>query len=167
MKTPAKRKGTPVTCDWKKTPRRGGRTLPLSKTRFFKYIGDYSWKGIGIEKYKPAGDDWAGIIRQTLIGGYNESAKFHLRYFEIEPRGFSSLEWHKHAHVVIGIRGNGLCIAGSKKFKIGFLDAIYIEQGEPHQLRNPSGSPFGFFCIVNAKRDRPKIITTLSKRMPR
>ncbi|MCJ7483553.1 MAG: cupin domain-containing protein, partial [Thermodesulfovibrionales bacterium] len=75
----------------------------------------------------------------------------------------SSFEMHTHEHVVIGVRGNGICIAGRKKYKIGFLDTLYIKPNEPHQLRNPSNEPFGFFCIVNAKRDRPKTIRNGAK----
>jgi ribulose-bisphosphate carboxylase large chain len=129
-----------------------------NKNRFYRYKGDFSWQGIHTENYKPEGTGWTDIIRKTLIGNHGESTKYHLRYFEIAPDGFSSLEMHKHEHVVIGIRGNGICIVGKKKYRIGFLDTLYIKPNEPHQLRNPFQKPFGFFCIVNAKRDRPKIL---------
>jgi quercetin dioxygenase-like cupin family protein len=137
----------------------GKKNTGKGKNRFYRYKGDFSWHGIMTEKYKPAGKEWADIVRQTLIGNRGETTKFHLRYFEIAPGGFSSLEMHKHEHVVIGIRGQGVCVAGKKKYVIGFLDTLYIKPEEPHQLRNVSTEPFGFFCIVNAKRDRPKILS--------
>lgn len=158
-----KNKTTPHSCDWGKKPEKGSEKLPLNKTRFCKYKGTFSWQGIQTERYKPEGEEWADIVRQTLIGNHGESAKFHLRYFEIASHGFSSFEIHKHEHVVIGVRGNGICITGRKKYKIGFLDTLYIKPNEPHQLRNPYDKPFGFFCIVNAKRDRPKIIRNGAK----
>ena len=129
-----------------------------NRNRFYKYKGDFTWNSIKTEKYKSSGKDWANIVRQTLIGNRGESAKFHMRYFEIAPNGFSSCEMHKHEHAVIGIRGEGLCIVGKKTYKIGFLDTLYIKPEEPHQLKNPNKNPFGFFCIVNAKRDKPKIL---------
>jgi len=129
-----------------------------NRNRFYKYQGDFSWQRIKTEKYKSAGNGWADIIRQTLIGNHGETAKFHLRYFEIAPNGFSSFEKHRHEHVVIGIKGEGMCIVGKKKYRIAFLDTLYIKPNEPHQLRNPHNEPFGFFCIVNAKRDKPIII---------
>lgn len=132
--------------------------VPANITRRFKYRGNYSWHGIRVEKYKTAGDEWSGVIRQTLIGGPNEPVKFHVRYFEIAPNGFSSYEVHKHEHVVIGIRGRGICLAGTKKFTIGFLDTVYIKSREPHQFINTYDEPFGFLCVVNAKRDKPKVI---------
>jgi ribulose-bisphosphate carboxylase large chain len=153
-----KSKKTSLTCDWKKKPQQGIRTLPPNKTRLFKYKGNFSWSGVRTEKYKPKGDEWANIVRKTLIGNHGESARFHMRYFEIAPDGFSSFEMHEHEHVVVGIRGYGICIVGKKKYRIGFLDMLYIRPNEPHQIQNHSDKPFGFFCIVNAKRDRPKII---------
>jgi len=153
MKDP-KMKQSSSFCDFKIS----GKDTGKGKKRFYGYKGDFSWQGIQREKYKSAGKGWADIIRQTLIGNHGESAKFHLRYFEIASNGFSSFEKHRHEHVVIGIRGEGMCIVGKKKYIISFLDTLYIKPNEPHQLRNPHNEPFGFFCIVNAKRDKPKII---------
>ena len=45
-----------------------------------------------------------------------------------------------------------------KRYEVGFLDILYIKPEAPHQLTNPFNEPFGFFCIVNAKRDKPRII---------
>jgi quercetin dioxygenase-like cupin family protein len=150
----AKRKIT--SCDWEKKPHT--KAGAENKTRFYRYKRNFRWNRIAKERYKPTGDDWSGIIRQTLIGNRSESAKFHLRYFEIAPNGHSSFEMHRHEHVVIGIRGQGICVAGNKKYGVGYLDIIYIRPGEPHQLKNPFDEPFGFFCLVNAKRDRPKVL---------
>lgn len=155
---PPKRKDQPMSCDWTKPPVRMVGKSARHATRLFTYKGNYLWRGVMTEQYKPGGDDWSRIVRKTLIGNRGESVKFHLRYFEIAPNGCSSYEVHKHEHVVIGIRGRGVCIAGKRQYSIGFLDTLYIKSGEPHQLKNTSRTPFGFFCIVNAKRDKPKII---------
>ena len=148
----------PITCDWKNKPDKENKPLMENKTKLYRYKGNFSWQGIKTEKYKPVGSDWSDIVRQTLIGNHGETAKFHLRYFEIAPNGYSSFEMHKHEHVVIGIRGKGICIVRKKKYEIDFLDTLYIEPDAPHQLRNPFDKPFGFFCLVNAKRDMPKIL---------
>jgi quercetin dioxygenase-like cupin family protein len=138
----------------------GGRTKIKrgNETRLYRYAGNFLWKGIKPERYKPSGKDWAQIVRQTLIGNRGETSKFHLRYFEIAPKGYSSFEMHKHEHVVIGIRGKGICTVGRKGYSINFLDTLYIKPNEPHQLKNPFEEPFGFFCLVNARRDRPKTL---------
>lgn len=130
----------------------------INKTRFYKHKGDFTWQGIRTEKYKDKGSHWAGVIRRVLIGNHNESAKFNLRYFEISPGGFTSFEKHKHEHVVVGIKGKGEILCEEKKYELNFLDTIYMAPDTPHQLSNPFNEPFGFFCIVNAKRDKPKIL---------
>lgn len=128
------------------------------KSRLYKHKGDFTWRGIKTEKYKPKGGDWADIVRRVLIGNHGEATRFHLRYFEISPGGYSSFERHRHEHVVICVRGRGKVLTGKRRHTLNFLDTLYIAPDEPHQLSNPFDEPFGFFCIVNARRDRPKIL---------
>ena len=134
------------------------KTRPISKSIFYKHKGNFTWRGIKTENYKAKGAHWADVVRVVLTGNQNESAKFHLRYFEILPGGYSSFEKHRHEHVVVGIRGKGRVICGKKCYELNFLDTLYIAPDAPHQLSNPFEEPFGFFCIVNAKRDKPKIV---------
>ncbi|MFN3395177.1 MAG: cupin domain-containing protein [Thermodesulfovibrionales bacterium] len=128
------------------------------KSRLYRHRGDFTWKGIKTERYKPKGGDWADIVRRVLIGNHGEAARFHLRYFEILPGGYSSFERHRHEHVVICVRGRGQVLTGKRRHTMNFLDTLYIAPEEPHQLSNPFDEPFGFFCIVNARRDKPKIL---------
>lgn len=141
-------------CEWQ-TPK---KQRAKNKSRLYKHKGNFRWQGIKIEKYKATDKGWADIIKQILIGSHGETSKFHVRYFEIAPNGYSSLEMHKHEHVVIGIRGRGNVLCGEKTYELNFLDTLYIAPNIPHQLSNPFIEPFGFFCVVNAKRDRPKIL---------
>ena len=151
-------KKTPISCDWKAGQvLKGIKTHSKNKSRLYKHK-NFTWQGIKIEKYKRSGGDWADIARHTLIGNQGETSKFHVRYFEIAPKGYSSFETHRHEHVVICIRGKGKVMAGKKLYEMNFMDTLYISPNTPHQLRNPFKSPFGFLCIVNAKRDKPRII---------
>jgi len=125
---------------------------------FYRHKGDFSWQGIKDEPYKLEGCGWAHIIRKVLIGSHGESTKFDVRYFEISPGGNSSLEKHMHEHVVICVKGEGVVRTGKAKRKMGFMDVLYISPKTVHQLTNPFHNPFGFLCIVNSKRDRPKVL---------
>jgi quercetin dioxygenase-like cupin family protein len=156
MKKILTNKIAPSSCDWKGASERF-QNGP-NKTKLYKHKNAFSWIGVKTERYKQGKGDWSGILRRTLIGNRGETAKFHLRYFEISKGGCSSFEMHKHEHVVIGVRGKGICIAGNKEYQIGFLDTLYIAPNTPHQLKNLFTEPFGFFCIVNSRRDRPRII---------
>jgi ribulose-bisphosphate carboxylase large chain len=129
-----------------------------NRTAFYKHKGDYRWNGVKDEPYKTKGADWSNIIRRVLIGTHGESTKFHVRYFEIAPKGNSSLEHHKHEHVVICVKGAGVVLTGRTRRTMGFMDTLYISPNTVHQLSNPNDGPFGFLCIVNSRRDRPKLI---------
>jgi ribulose-bisphosphate carboxylase large chain len=109
-----------------------------------------------VEPYKTGpGFDFKGIIRQELIGKSGEKTSFDLRYFEIEPGGYSSFEKHVHEHVIIGVRGLGICIKKRKKIHVRPNDIAYVGPMEEHRMRNAGREPFGFFCIVDHKRDKP------------
>lgn len=134
-----------------------GRKRP-NRTGFYKHLGNFRWRGVRTAEYKKHADGWADVVRMVLVGDHNASTRFHLRYFEIGPDGFSSLERHRHEHVVTCIRGNGEVVVGRRKYRMGFLDTLYIPPDTPHQLKNPFDEPFGFFCIVNARRDEPEVL---------
>lgn len=150
---------TPLKCDWTADRKIKKTKLQKNKNRFYKHKGNLQWKNVKTEKYKTIGNEWANIIRKTLIGNHGESTKFHLRYFEIASGGNSSFEKHKHEHVVICVKGKGKAVTGKNIYKMNYLDVLYVSPNTPHQLSNPFKSPFGFLCIVNAKRDKPKIIS--------
>ncbi len=154
----SKKNQIPLSCDWQNKPEKKKRQSSDNKSALYKYTGKFTWEGVKTEQYKVSGKDWSDIIRKTFIGIRGETTRFHLRYFEIAPGGYSSFEKHRHEHVVIGIRGKGICVINKKKYIVNYLDTLYIAPSAPHQLRNPYKEPFGFFCIVNAKRDKPKIL---------
>jgi quercetin dioxygenase-like cupin family protein len=144
----------PIACDF--PTMQDEPTAALSATRLYEFSSDYSWSGVQPQQYKLSSDDWADVVRHVIVGNRGEETKFHVRYFEIAPGGYTSLEKHQHAHVVIGVRGKAKMIAGIECYELNFLDTIYIAPNTPHQLVNDADEPFGFFCLVDAERDRPQ-----------
>ncbi len=61
-----------------------------------------------------------------------------------------------HTHTVIGVRGEGVVSRTNQMHTLKVNDIAYIAPMEPHQLRNESTEPFGFYCIVDRERDRPQ-----------
>ena len=59
--------------------------------------------------------------------------------------------------VVIGARGTGRVRLGDESVTMTRDDVIYIEPLQAHQLCNDSDEPFGFYCIVDHRRDRPML----------
>jgi ribulose-bisphosphate carboxylase large chain len=123
---------------------------------YLQFNDDFTWSGRGITEYKQSDNpDFYNIKRQELIGRFGEKTAFDLRYFEIAPNGFSSLERHVHEHVIICICGDGKLKIDDISMELRPFDIAYVQPLKRHQLRNEGSIPFGFFCIVDSKRDMP------------
>lgn len=129
-------------------------------SKVIRFLGGFDWKDVALEDYKADTAAWKGITRRELAGKRGESMRFHVRYFEIQPGGYSTLEKHLHEHVVIPIRGRGEAQAGCYAWNVSFGDVVYVSPSDPHQFRCPAGArePFGFLCMVNAERDTPTTV---------
>ncbi len=124
---------------------------------FLGFENDFQWQHRTPVDYKADRHlPFQGVSRVELIGQQGENTAFDLRYFEIDPGGYTSLEKHRHTHVVIGVRGTGIVISDDRRDQLGEKDIAYIAPLEVHQIRNESSTPFGFFCIVDHQRDRPQ-----------
>jgi ribulose-bisphosphate carboxylase large chain len=128
-------------------------------SRVMRWQPGFRWDGAGVEAYKAAADHWCGVSRTSLVGERGEQTAFHVRYFEIAPDGFSSLEHHAHEHVVFVLRGRGEVQLGGEVHVLSFGDLVYVAPHEVHQFRNRGDEPFGFLCLVDARRDAPVAIT--------
>jgi len=129
----------------------------------FHKVTDYNWDGIEKVEYKKASLEgpitFNATDRQTLVGD-GQSTSFHARYFECAVGGYSSLEKHEHVHVVIIARGEGVVIVDDEVNDVKPNDLIVIPPWAKHQLVNKSETePFGFFCMVDANRDRFQTLT--------
>jgi quercetin dioxygenase-like cupin family protein len=116
----------------------------------------FSWEGIEARPYKDdpgaaRGMAWRGISRHTLVRG-----SFEVRYFEIAPGGFSSLEKHAHEHAVFAVRGRGRALVGDQVFELAPLDLVQTAPWLPHRWVNAGDEPFGFLCTVDGERDSPQ-----------
>lgn len=127
-----------------------------TNSRVMRWAPNFRWEGVPVAEYKAWAEHWCGVARSVLVGERGEQTAFQVRYFEIAPGGFSSLESHRHEHAVVVLRGRGQVRLGNAVHELGFGDAVYVAADEVHQFRNPSAEePFGFLCVVDAQRDRP------------
>jgi ribulose-bisphosphate carboxylase large chain len=117
----------------------------------------FAWAGREPAAYKSEGAlPFSGVTRHELIGKHGEETAFDLRYFELDPGGYTSYERHRHTHTIVAMRGEGVLIRNGARTKLRPHDLAYVAPLEPHQLVNESAAPFGFFCIVDHERDRPQ-----------
>ncbi len=121
---------------------------------------EFRWHGVEPGAYKQEagerGMGFRGIARHRLADPAALAAQFELRYFELEPAGYSSLEKHQHAHFVIALRGAGLALVGTEVLELRPFDAVQVPPLTPHRWLNRGTQPFGFLCPVDATRDRPR-----------
>jgi mannose-6-phosphate isomerase-like protein (cupin superfamily) len=117
---------------------------------------EYRWQGVDLLPYKE--DDrelFQSITRQVLFS--DPEMQGELRYFEMAPAGFSTLERHEHMHAVMILRGRGHCLVGRDVRPVAFRDLVIVPPWTWHQFRATLGEPLGFLCMVNAVRDKPQL----------
>ena len=127
--------------------------------RFHPFRPDFTWEGVELRRYKDEKGNWLGVIRQVLAGKSGEEVPFEVRYFEVAPGGYSSLEKHGHPHVVLCLRGKGKAVVGTEVYEMQPYDLVYVGPWTPHQFLAGEEEPFGFLCIVAADRDRPQALS--------
>jgi quercetin dioxygenase-like cupin family protein len=116
----------------------------------------YCWEGVDLLAYKEEGSaPFRAVTRQVLF--QSEHLACELRYFEVAPGGYSTLERHQHMHAVLILRGHGHCLLGEAVQEIGPHDLVTIPPWTWHQFRATGDAPLGFLCMVNAERDRPQL----------
>jgi quercetin dioxygenase-like cupin family protein len=121
----------------------------------------FRWAGVEEQAYKfSLGDDrgmgWKDVTRHTIGHPDQLGAGFELRYFELAPGGYSSVEKHAHVHLVVAVRGSGRALVGDALIDLSPLDALYVPSLVPHRWLNEGNEPFGFLCTVDADRDAPQ-----------
>ncbi len=122
-------------------------------SRVIRFEG-FRWADVPPVSYKNEGESWRAVTRHPLIGA-PDGTPFHVRYFEVEPGGYTTHERHEHQHVVVALRGDGEVRLGNRWQAIRFGDVVFVASNDPHQFRATGDEPFGFLCIVSAERDRP------------
>jgi mannose-6-phosphate isomerase-like protein (cupin superfamily) len=118
----------------------------------------YRWEKVELRPYKE--DERAlfkAVTRQVLFSDPELAGE--LRYFEVAPGGFSTLERHRHMHGVMVLRGAGSCLVGKEVRDINLHDLVMVPPWTWHQFRAARAEPLGFLCMVDAKRDKPVLPT--------
>ena len=129
---------------------------PLERAPHRAAQDDFRWDGVEMRPYKE--DERAlykAITRQVLFSDPNMTGE--LRYFEVAPGGFSTLERHEHMHAVLILRGSGHCLVGDDVKSLDTRDLVTVPPMTWHQFRASKGEPLGFLCMVNAERDKPQL----------
>jgi quercetin dioxygenase-like cupin family protein len=120
---------------------------------------DSGWDGIPKKVYKTETLNFKNISRFSLLGESEHEHELNMqtRYFEIENGGYSSLEYHRHPHSVVIIKGKGSMVLGDEVHALNLHDVVYISPETLHQFHADADEPLGFICIVDRYRDKPSL----------
>ena len=114
--------------------------------------GELRWQGVPVRAYGPDNSSADKATRQIMIGSDEGSGNFHMRYFAVQPGGYTSLDQHAHDHGVYILHGRAILRLGEEEHGLGPGDVVYISSNEVHQFFALEDEPFGFLCIVPAQR---------------
>ena len=114
------------------------------------------WEGLAVQAYKNDGTtSFKQITKQVLFA--EPELACQLRYFEVQPGGYSTLERHAHVHAVMVVRGQGRVLVGDQVSPIHMHDLVYVPPLTWHQFQPDGNEALGFLCLVNVERDRPQL----------
>jgi quercetin dioxygenase-like cupin family protein len=114
--------------------------------------GELRWQGVPVRAYGPENSGADRATRQILVGSEEDAPHFHMRYFAVQPGGHTSLDQHPHDHGVYVLHGRAQLRLGDEQHELQVGDVVYIPGNEIHQFFTLGEEPFGFLCIVPAKR---------------
>jgi quercetin dioxygenase-like cupin family protein len=118
--------------------------------------GEYRWQHVDRLQYKQEGSaPFKDITRQVLFSQPDQACE--LRYFEVAPAGYSTLERHEHTHAVLILRGHGTARIGPDVYPITERDLVTIDPLTWHQFHAAPDSALGFLCLVSKERDKPQL----------
>ncbi|HJR56180.1 MAG TPA: cupin domain-containing protein [Rhizomicrobium sp.] len=123
---------------------------------FRSFLENYRWEGVPFLPYKEEGSaPFKAISRQVLF--QDSELRCEMRYFEVAPGGYSTLERHEHTHGVMILRGQADVLVGNDVRHVKTHDLVRIPPMTWHQFRTRGDTPMGFLCMVNVERDKPKL----------
>jgi quercetin dioxygenase-like cupin family protein len=137
-------------------PQPGDRPDGRPADLFRAFFANYRWQDVPLLPYKEeSAAPFKSVTRQVLF--HDPELRCELRYFEVAPGGYSTLERHQHVHGVMILRGEADVLVGSEVRRVKTFDLVHIPPMTWHQFRTRSEEPMGFLCMVNAERDRPQL----------
>jgi len=120
--------------------------------------GNFHWQSVDTLRYKEEGSaPFKAITRQVLFAPADQASE--LRYFEVAPGGFSTLERHEHTHAVLILRGHGTVLLDGDVQEVRQNDLVSIDPLTWHQFHAAEDGALGFLCLVSKDRDRPQLPT--------
>jgi len=102
------------------------------------------------EKVKEEGAK--GTRVRWLISDKDGAKNFAMRYFEVEPGGYTPRHMHDWEHEVFILSGEGKVIYEGQEWEIGPGYVVFIPPGKEHCFMNTGREKMVFLCLIPYKR---------------
>jgi quercetin dioxygenase-like cupin family protein len=73
---------------------------------------------------------------------------FAMRFFEMEPEGYSPFHSHPWEHEVFILDGEGIVVGGGEERKFRAGDVVFVPPNEKHQFKNTGETTVKFLCLI-------------------
>ena len=73
---------------------------------------------------------------------------FAMRFFEMDPEGYSPFHSHAWEHEVFILEGEGIVVGGGEERKFRTGDVIFVPPNETHQFKNTGETTVKFLCLI-------------------
>jgi len=93
-----------------------------------------------------------GIQVRWLISRKDGAENFAMRYFEVEPDGYTPRHTHDWEHEVFVLSGEGIVFCRGKEWKISPGYVVFIPPGEEHYFKNTGKEKMVFLCLIPYKK---------------
>ena len=97
-------------------------------------------------------DDTKNVKVRWLIDDRDKAEKFAMRFFEIEPGGFTPYHMHDWEHEMFVLEGEGEVKIDRTVYPIRKDIVIFIEPNQKHGFKNTGNSLLKFLCLIPYKK---------------
>lgn len=93
------------------------------------------------------------VHKKSMIGPWNGWEEYVMRFFEIEPGGYTPKHQHPWPQYMFVMEGDGLIDWGEQEEKLQFGHSIVVPDNALHQIKNVGDRPLRFICVVPPRGD--------------
>lgn len=83
-----------------------------------------------------------------LISKKDGAMRFAMRFFEIQPKGYTPLHQHEWEHEVFILEGQGTMHNKTSEETFEKGDVFFVPPMEWHQFKNTGDSALKFLCLI-------------------
>src|SRR5438105_4075580 len=105
--------------------------------------GEFRWQDVPVSAYGPENSRADRATRQILIGIGEQSPHFHMRYFAVQPGGYTSLDQHAHDHGVYILHGRARLRLSNEEHDLQTGEVVYIPGMEVNKFFAACDEPLG------------------------